>query len=79
MIRHPNIHWDFSLHKARIDRDNLKTTLLDCMVKARVLEDDCVKLNNGWEKTAPATLHGGKAEDDVCAIKLDWSDDGEAN
>ena len=80
-VRHPNVLYRLVTHTDRQDKDNMVTTVLDCMKKAGVIVDDSIKEHNGWATTAPALLHGGPVEDDRMFIHMHWSGeeaDGEA-
>jgi Holliday junction resolvase RusA-like endonuclease len=45
-VEHPTIIWSLHMADAQ-DRDGVITTLLDALVKAKVLRDDAVRVNNG--------------------------------
>ena len=55
-VGHPGMCWRFGIRNRGQDRDNIKTTLLDVLVKAGVLVDDNFMHLNDWEITEPATL-----------------------
>lgn len=51
----------FETRNSLADRDNMYTTLLDCMIAARVIEDDRIGAMNGWHYLAPAlTCENGR-------------------
>lgn len=57
-VRHPRLTFSLWLRSGAQDRDNAITALLDCMVKAGVLEDDNVQRCNGEITIFPAIKVG---------------------
>jgi hypothetical protein len=55
-IEHPDVVWRWTLKERRKDRDNLKTTVLDCMKKAGVIVDDNIARYNGHETVTPVEI-----------------------
>jgi hypothetical protein len=53
-LEHPDMEWFFTYTHARIDRDNIKQTILDILVKYGVLAGDNFAHLNGLEITHPA-------------------------
>ena len=57
-LRHPDMTFKFTVPRGatRRDRDNMATTLLDIMVSAEVLRDDCLAHCNGRIVIEPAEI-----------------------
>ena len=55
-VRNPAMFFQFFVASVLKDRDGLLTTVLDVLVKARVLENDNIGLFNGWVGLAPARI-----------------------
>lgn len=73
-LDHPNLLWRFKTHSDRQDRDNMKTTLLDCMQRAGVITNDNIKHHNGWSTEAPAEIHDGPPHEDRTYIHVQWKE-----
>ena len=71
-ILHPDLH--FHIEAAMIqDRDGMVTTLLDALVKARVIPDDRIGICNGINVVYPAKkiATGSRAK-----VQIDWKEVG---
>lgn len=55
-MEHPIMVWTFGLRNRAQDRDNIKTTVLDILVKGGVLKDDNLKCCDGLEITLPSQM-----------------------
>lgn len=55
-LEHPRVSWQFTVPAARQDRDNMKTAVLDILVKAGVLANDNIARYNGLETIHPAIV-----------------------
>lgn len=53
---HPKVSWQITVPAARQDRDAIKTTILDILVKTGVLANDNIKNYNGHEHNHPAIV-----------------------
>jgi hypothetical protein len=76
-VRHPNMCFELTLRSTRSDRDNTVQTLLDCMQRAGVIENDNVGHCNGWILIAPAEVARPSTREPVCVIRLTWGEDAE--
>ncbi len=75
-LKHPRAIFRFFIGADNKDRDNMETTLLDCMVRSCILVDDNVKSNNNWSTKAPAVVDKSISSEDqeTAIIKLFWED-----
>jgi len=76
-VKHPNICFELTLRNAKADRDNTVQTLLDCMQRAGVIENDNVGHCNGWILIAPAEIAKPSTREPVCVIRLTWGENEE--
>lgn len=52
----PDVEFFFTVADGRSDRDNMRTSLLDCLVKMGVLRNDSMAAFNGKETAWPAVI-----------------------
>jgi len=55
-LESPDIWFMFTVADGRSDRDNMVSTLLDCLVKMKVLKNDSIARNNGRIIIEPAVI-----------------------
>lgn len=55
-VEHPNITIQFYVTSRRQDRDNMVTTILDCLTKGGVLVNDNIARCNGMLSVVPAVV-----------------------
>jgi Holliday junction resolvase RusA-like endonuclease len=55
-VTHPNMYVEFHVRDRRRDRDNMLTTILDCLRDADVIVNDNVAQFNGTVVLAPALV-----------------------
>jgi Holliday junction resolvase RusA-like endonuclease len=67
-VTHPNILVQFYVRDKRRDRDNMLTTLLDCLCKAGVLVNDNMAQCNGLLVVYPALVDKNERAE-VCVTK----------
>ena len=72
---HPRVTFRFFVNSNLKDRDNLKTTLLDCMKNAGLIVDDSIAYFNGWDSTAPAVVDSKlKDDEEIAVITMEWEE-----
>lgn len=76
-VLHPDMAWEGRVRHRRSDRDNIKTTVMDCLVRCGVLVDDDIAHNNGNELTRPWGVNAGAKGEDRIVLRLNWKDDAE--